>query len=103
MNDMTLPGKAGINRHPIDQLANVRATIKVLQARETELKDEITALMGDKDSLGGDEFIARQKLQERKGGLDEKKLADKFGDLSAYRKPSTTFITIQVEPRALDL
>lgn len=89
------------NRHPVDQLANIRATIKTLQEREAELKEEIGQLMGDSDSLGGDEFIARQELRSRKGGLDEKRLAAKFGDLAPYRKPDSTYIVLSVEPRAM--
>lgn len=99
---MTMPGKTGINRHPVDQLANIRATIKTLQEREAELKLEIGQLMGGHDSLGGAEFIARQKLQTRKGGLDEKKLADKLGNLDAFRKPDSTYIVLSVEPRAME-
>lgn len=99
MNGKTASGN---NRHPVDQLANVRATIKALQEREAELKEEIGTLMGNADSLGGDEFIASQKLQSRKGGLDEKRLTEKLGDLSAYRRPDTSFITLKVEPRAME-
>ena len=69
MNAISMP-----NRHPVDQLADVRETIKTLQAREAELKDEIGKLMGKADSLGGDEWIARQSLQERKGSIDEARL-----------------------------
>lgn len=102
MNDTALSGKPGTNRHPVDQLANIRATIKTLEDREKELKEQIGALMGSADSLGGDEFIARQKLQSRKGGLDEKKLQAKLGDLSAYRKPDSTYIVLNVEARAME-
>lgn len=102
MNDMILTGKPGTNRHPVDQLANVRATIKTLEAREAELKDEVSALMGDKDSLGGSEFIAWQRLQERKGSLDEKAMKAAGVDPERFRKPPSTFIAIKVEPRAVD-
>lgn len=101
MNAISLPGKPGTNRHPVDQLANVRATIKVLQEREAELKDEIGQLMGSADSLGGDEFIASQKLQERKGGLDEKAMKAAGIDVDRFRKPPSTFITLKVEPRVV--
>ena len=103
MNSEALPVKPGTNRHPVDQLANIRATIKTLQDREAELKAEIGVLMGERDSLGGDEFIARQELRSRKGGLDEKKLADRIGDLSAFRKSDSTYIVLSVEPRAMEV
>ncbi len=103
MNGNALPGKiAGTNRHPVDQLANVRATIKTLQEREAQLKEQIVAMMGDDASIGGDEFIASLRPGSRKGGLDEKRLAEHFGDLSMFRKPDSAFKTLTVEPRALE-
>jgi hypothetical protein len=100
MNDTALPGK---NRHPVDQLANIRATQKILKDREDDLKTEIGALMGDADSLGGDEFIARQTLSERKGSLDEKAICKALGveTLDGFRKPTTTVYTLRVEARAM--
>jgi uncharacterized protein (UPF0335 family) len=88
------------NRHPVDQLAIVRQDIKELQARESELKDQIGKLMGTADSLGGDEWIARQSIQERKGGIDEAKLKAAGIDADAFRKPATTAIVLRVERRA---
>lgn len=95
MNAISMP-----NRHPVDQLADVRAKIKDLQAREGELKDEIGRLMGDKDSLGGDEYIARQSIQERKGPIDEAKLKAAGLDADKFRKPPVTSIVLRVERRA---
>jgi hypothetical protein len=91
------------NRHPVDQLAQIRETQKILAEREAELKEEIGSLMGSADSLGGDEFIAFQKLQSRRGGLDEKKLAAAGIDLDQYRRPSSTYIVLTVEPRAQEV
>lgn len=104
MHDTSLPINRG-NRHPVDQLADVRAEIKKLEAQETDLKAQISAKMGSRDSLGGDEFIAVQTLSERKGGLDEKKIAEHIGvkSLDPYRKPSTTFITLRVERRVAEV
>ena len=95
MNAISMP-----NRHPVDQLADVRETIKTLQAREAELKDEIGKLMGKADSLGGDEWIARQSLQERKGSIDEARLKAAGIDADAFRKPPVTSIVLRVERRA---
>lgn len=101
MNAKALSG----NRHPVDRLADIRASIKVLQEEETDLKARIGTEMGGGDSLGGDEFIAFQSLQERKGGLDEKRIAAALGveGLAAYRKPGTTFVVLRVEPRAAEV
>lgn len=96
MNAISMP-----NRHPVDQLADVRETIKTLQAREAELKDEIGKLMGKADSLGGDEWIARQSLQERKGSIDEARLKAAGIDADAFRKPPVTSIVLRVERRAM--
>ncbi len=87
------------NRHPVDQLADVRAEIRRLQAQETELKSTVSMMMGSADSLGGDQYIASQKIMTRKGGLDEAKLSAELGDLAPFRKPDTTVITINVTPR----
>ncbi len=101
MTDTVMPGK---NRHVVDRLADVRAEIKALTQEEAELKARVSQLMGSADSLGGDQYIASQSLQERRGGLDESKLAGALGlpNLDAYRKPSTTFVVIKVEPRAME-
>ncbi len=90
------------NRHPVDQLALVRETIKNLQEREGELKAEVAEAMGTADSLGGSEFIAKQTVSERKGGLDEKAMKAAGVDVDKFRKPSTTVYAIRVERRAFD-
>ena len=38
MTDISMPGN---NRHPVDQLAEVRNTVKALKARESELVEQI--------------------------------------------------------------
>lgn len=98
MHDTFLPGNSR-NRHPVDRLADIRARIKALSDEETDLKAKISVEMGTADSLGGDEFIARQVLQERKGALDEKAIAKALGldNLDAYRKPASAFILIKTE------
>lgn len=102
MNAIPLPEVAGTNRHPVDQLGDIRRTIKHLQDRESDLKTEISALMGKADSLGGAEYIAVQSLRSRKGGLDEAKIAAALGiaNLDAYRKPDATYVALKVERRA---
>jgi len=102
MTDKAMPGNSR-NRHPVDQLADVRAEIKRLTAVEDDLKAKITKEMGTRDSLGGDQFIASQALQERKGGLDEARIAAalRLDNLDAYRKPKSTFVVLKVEPRVM--
>ena len=90
------------NRHIVDQLAGVRALIKQLQDEEKSLKEQISAAMGSADSLGGDEFIAFQRVSERKGALDEKAMQAAGIDTDAFRKPPVTVYTLTVEARAVE-
>ena len=90
------------NRHIVDQLADVRAEIKTLQAKEDELKSAISTAMADRDSLGGDEFIAMQKVSERKGSIDAAAMKKDGIDVDKYRKPAVTVYQILVEPRAME-
>lgn len=90
------------NRHIVDQLADVRAEMKTLKAREDELKDAVSKAMGNADSLGGDQFIALQKVSERKGSIDQKAMEAAGVDPERFRKPAVTVYQIVVEPRAMD-
>ncbi|HEY8358656.1 MAG TPA: hypothetical protein VIL30_14455 [Ramlibacter sp.] len=101
MPDTALRGNSR-NRHPVDQLADVRQQIKDLQAQESDLKALISMEMGSSDSLGGDEFICRQKIQERKGGLDEAKLKAAGIKVDLYRKPPSVAHVLLVERRAAE-
>jgi hypothetical protein len=87
------------NRHPVDRLADVRAQMKALKALEDDLKAEVSKEMGGRDSLGGDQYIARQKLSERAGAVDAKAMKAAGIDVDAYRKPPVTVMTITVEER----
>lgn len=87
------------NRHPVDQLGELREAKKGLEEREKALKDQVSEMMGEKDSLGGDEWIASQSLSERKGSIDEKAAKADGVDLDKYRKPPTTVMTIRTERR----
>lgn len=88
-----------MNRHIVDQLADVRAQIKELSAVESELKAKVSSQMGDADSLGGDEHIASQSLSTRRGAIDDKRMKADGIDVDAYRKPDTTVLTIRIERR----
>lgn len=102
MNATTMPDA---NRHVVDRLADVRERKKAIEAEEKTIVAEVSKAMGADDSLGGDDFIARQIISERKGALDEKKLSAALGldDLSAFRKASTTVIQIRLNRRSEDL
>lgn len=100
MTDISMPFN-GQNRHPVDMLAEVRAKIKELEAREKAVAAEVSKLMGNKDSLGGDEFIARQILSSRKGAVDTAKLEKAGIAIDAYRKPDTAVVQIRVEKREM--
>ncbi len=95
MNDIALP----VNRHPVDQLADLRETIKRLKEFEEELKVQVSDLMGSADSLGGDEYIARQTVSERAGAIDTKAMASAGIDIEKYRKPNVTVFSIRCERR----
>jgi hypothetical protein len=99
MNDISLSR----NRHPVDQLADVRAEIKRLGDVEADLKAQISTEMGSNDSLGGDQYIAFQQLRERKGGIDEAALKSVGINVDTFRKPATTYIVLSVEPRAAEV
>lgn len=90
------------NRHIVDQLADVRAEIKALQTREAQLKEAVSAAMGERDSPGGDEYIARQKVSERKGAIDQKAMKADGIDADKYRKPSVAVYQITVESRVME-
>lgn len=98
MNGKSAPG----NRHPVDELADIRETTKELKAREDELKFIISEMMGDADHLGGDEFIATQKISTRKGAIDQKAMEADAIDLAPYRKPDVTIFSIITERREVE-
>jgi hypothetical protein len=50
------------NRHPVDELGEVRAKIKVLQAREAELR---AAVLDDNCDRVGDEYVAVVRAQSQ--------------------------------------
>lgn len=89
-----------VNTHTVDQLADTRAQLKILKAREKQLVEEISDMMGDGDSLGGGMWIARQNVTTRKGSIDAKAMTDAGIDVDAYRKPDSLVFSIRLEERA---
>jgi hypothetical protein len=62
------------NRHPVDQLFDVREQIKVLEAQEKELRAHIM----DSGDTDGDEHVAMIKESSRKT-LDRPALEARYG------------------------
>lgn len=88
-----------VNRHPVDQLAQIREQIRALKDFEASLAKEVSGMMGERDSLGGDEYIARQTISTRKGSIDQKRMAEDGIDVDRYRKEAVNVFSIRVEQR----
>lgn len=84
------------NRHPADQLADVRAQIAALKEREDTLRHD---LMLPGASLQGDDFVAEIATSERTS-LDGPAVRKEFGDERLKRWLKTTkATTVRVKPR----
>ena len=81
------------NRHPVDQLADVRAEIKNLQEREAQLRTQLL----DKDAhLVGSDFRARVNTRKQMR-LDRKLLEEKFGKTEVAKCCSeATIVTVNL-------
>jgi hypothetical protein len=90
------------NRHIVDQLADVRAKIKDLESVEKDLRERVRTAMGSGDSLGGDEFIARQTLSTCKGSVDNKAVKAAGIDLDKFRKADTVVYALRLERRVAE-
>ncbi|MCE7028439.1 hypothetical protein [Jiella avicenniae] len=91
------------NRHPVDELVDVKAKIAELQEREKALKAKIIDMAGERDAVGGDEFIATIALQSRKT-LDRKGLENRFGKdvVAVFDRESEPFFVVRTQPRAAE-
>lgn len=94
------PDTAGRNRHPVDRLHDIRTALKTLEAEEKEAAAEVSKLMGSNDSVGGVEYIASQSISERKGSIDDKKLAAAGIDPDKFRKAPSVVAKITLAKRA---
>ncbi len=99
MNGNSMP----VNRHVVDQLADTREQIKELRKAEAACVSQISELMGDNDSLGGNQYIAKQKMHTRKGSVDIVRMEADGIDVDAYRKPDTVVFQIRTEERAVEV
>jgi hypothetical protein len=81
------------NRHPVDQLGDVRAEIRRLQEREEALRLQV---IEGKCSLVGDEYRARIK-QQSSNRLDLYALRKHFGDRLAPFRENRTVDAVYVE------
>ena len=88
-----------VNRHSVDQLADVREQIKQLKKDEAAIVAEVSKAMEDADNLGGEEWIATQAMHARKGSLDIEAMKAAGIDVEKYRKPGSTVFQIRLERR----
>jgi len=91
------------NRHVVDRLADIRAAIKALKKDEAICVSQISEQMGDGDSLGGDQYIARQIISTRKGSIDTGRLEADGIDVDVYRKPETVVYSLRLEARVQEV
>lgn len=63
------------NRHPVDELADVREQIKKLEGRELQLR---AAILRGECSLSGDEYEANV-VKQRRETLDTKEIKRQLG------------------------
>ncbi|SMC41318.1 hypothetical protein SAMN06297251_10297 [Fulvimarina manganoxydans] len=91
------------NRHPVDELVDVKARIAELTKREKALKEQVIEMIGDRDAVGGDENIATVALQSRKS-LDRKGLEKRFGKdvIAGFDRESVPFYVVRTTPRVAD-
>lgn len=82
------------NRHPVDELADVRSEIKSLQAREAEIR---ALIIGEGCTLDGHEFEASVSTSTALK-LDTAGVRKEFGDerLRPWLKPAST-VTVRVK------
>lgn len=90
------------NRHPVDELAENREQQKALKQQEEILRAKVSTMMGSADSLGGDEWIAKQDVVPRKGSIDDRKLKAAGLDPEKFRKPGSTAFVIRTVRRAVE-
>ena len=86
------------NRHPVDELSDIRAEMKRLKAREDEIRDDI---LEGRCGLVGDQFDARVTNSESER-VDTAALRKEFGleRLRPYLKKSVTR-TIRISERVM--
>ena len=74
----------------ISALAEIRAQIKILQAREGDLRDQVIAGMGDSEvAVFRNQAIARL-TQVTRTTIDSKKLQEQYPEVFAETKRETT-------------
>ncbi|MDY8108295.1 hypothetical protein U0C82_03910 [Fulvimarina sp. 2208YS6-2-32] len=91
------------NRHPVDELVDVKAKMAALAEREKSLKAKIIEMAGERDAVGGDEFIATVALQSRKS-LDRKGLEKRVGKdvVAGFEREGEPYYVVRTAPRAIE-
>jgi len=83
----------GDNRHPADELAEVRASVKRLKDREVALRSEILDM--SKAEREGRSYHARVVVRARRR-LNLEMLEDEIGDLERfYEKEAFTMVYVE--------
>jgi hypothetical protein len=84
------------NRHPVDELADIRSEIKRLTVREEELRRYLLEHPNDRE---GDDYVVSIASQSRKR-VDLKRLADEIGATLLQRFTSyTSFLAVRLRER----
>lgn len=84
------------NIHPADELAAVREEIKILEKRETELRDALLEIGAD---LEGNNYVAMIQPNKRET-LDKKAITEAFGEAAvAPFVKSTSYLTVKLKEK----
>ncbi len=87
-----------MNRHIVDQLADVREQIKLLKEQEEFLKNKIVSM--GQNTVSGDEYVATASLGES-SRLDRAKVEAAMGTAWVRKHLSTSkFITVRLTRKA---
>lgn len=88
------------NRHPADELGDIRAERMALDAREARVRARVMKLMKAGDHLSGDDYVAKWEVQSWRGQLDARALKRAGLNPDKFRKPTTKVDIIRTVRRS---
>jgi hypothetical protein len=88
------------NRHPVDELGDIRAERAALEAREARARTQVKNLMEAGGRLSGDEYVAEWEVRYRKGQIDPAALRRAGLKPDKFRKPSRKVDVILTDRRS---